>query len=108
VTMHQTTNSPVLDVTRPAGVSGPLLRLSYAACSGEDVGGGPLFAYSYTWIKSGLHVTPGCFPVTEWHVRLGWLNRPVASLDYTAPESDAAAPTPLPAPRPMSARTWRV
>jgi hypothetical protein len=36
----------------------------------------------------------------EWHVRLAWLNHPVAAIDYVAPQ-----PTPTPAPSPTPTAT---
>jgi len=100
LTLRQTAKGPVLDVTRPAGVGSPMQRLSYAQCAFLPSDGSLNFEYSYGWVDSGLHLTPGCSPLIEWHLRLGWLNHPVAALDYTVPQP---APTisPTPAPRPI-------
>lgn len=84
LTLRQTTSGPVVEVTRPAGVTGRVMLLSYADCG--VTGSGPGFKYSFGWVHSGLHLTPGCSPVGEWHLRVAWLNHPVAALDYAAPQ----------------------
>lgn len=92
ITLQQTAAGPVLDVTRPPGLSGKMLRLSYADCG--DTTSGPNFEYSWSWVHSGLHLTAGCSPLRAWHLRVAWLDHPVAALDYTPPQ---APPTTTPA-----------
>ncbi len=83
LTLHETSQGPVVDVTRPTGVTGRMLRLNYADCG--DGANGPQFDYSFGWVGSGQHLTPGCSPASAWHVRVAWLNHPVAALDYAPP-----------------------
>jgi hypothetical protein len=89
LTMRQTSGGPVVDVQRPAGVTGQMVWLNYADCGDSSIG--PEFRYTFGWIGSGLHLTPGCSPVRSWHFRVAWLNHSVAGIDYTAPQ-----PTPAP------------
>jgi len=85
------------DIMPPPGVTGRPLRLSYTDC------GFPTYDYTETWTASGTHITPGCGPVQEWHLRVAWVNHPVAALDYmpntptTAPTA-TASPTATPTP----------
>jgi len=42
-----------------------------------------LFGYLYFWAPSQSRVLqPGCSSPLEWHVVAGWLNQPVARVDY--------------------------
>jgi hypothetical protein len=98
--LHGDPTNPVLDVTRPPNVAGPMLRLSYADCGlGSNT---LLYSYSEGWFASKLHLTLGCSPVVGWFVRVAWLNHPVAALDYTPPQP---SPTPLPQPSPTTVPT---
>lgn len=93
--VRQDEGASSIEVTRPTGVTGKPLLLSYADC------GFPNFAFT-DWTLSNLHITPGCSPVDSWHLRVAWLNHSVAAVDY-----EAAQPTltPMPAPSPTAAPT---
>lgn len=91
--LRQTAYGPVLEVTRPPGIRGRPLALTYADC------GAPIdFRYSLTWVPAGTTITPDCAPVLAWHVRLAWLGEPVAALDYAPPP-----PSPTPTGTPSAA-----
>jgi len=90
--LRQSPEGPAVDVVRPPNVSGSPLLLTYTDC-GVPVN----LNYSYSWIPSGLHLTPGCSPVQAWHLRVAWLDHPVAAFDYTAPQPTSTT-TPLPTP----------
>lgn len=69
-------------VRRPAHARGLLyydtwfIRCPNGA-GGQITGGSPL------WMRTpGTTLSPDCTPVSEWHVIAGWLNYPVATLDY--------------------------
>ncbi len=100
LTLHGDPLDPVLDVTRPPNVQGPMLSLSYASC-GFGLNG-PTYSYPGGWFASKPHLTPGCSPLNGWYVRAAWLNHPVAALDYLPPQP---SPTPLPTPSPTAAPT---
>lgn len=100
LTLHGNPSDPILDVTRPPKVQGPMWSVRYADCGSEP----PVIAYAYTgdWVRSDLHLTPGCSPVHGWYVRVAWLNHPVAALDYIPPRP---SPMRLPSPSPTVALT---
>lgn len=100
LSLHGDPTDPVLDVTRPPNVAGPMLRLSYAGCGEEP--SGPVYSYTDIWITSKLRLTPGCSPLLGWYVRVAWLNHPVAALDYIPPHLSATPfPTPIPTATPV-------
>jgi hypothetical protein len=89
-------------VVRPANVRGAMLALSYADC------GFPKMSYTFGWVPSGPQLDPGCSPVQQWHVRVAWLNHPVAGFDYVAPTptfTSTPVPTATPAPSPTASPT---
>jgi hypothetical protein len=98
--LHGAPTDPALDVTRPSNVQGPMWSVRYANCGVQL----PVFVYTYTqvWVRSNLHLTPGCSPLLEWHLRVAWLNHPVAALDYVPPQP---SPTVLPTPSPTALPT---
>lgn len=100
LTLRGSPTSPVLDVTRPSHVAGPMLQISYADCGFQTTG--PSYSYPGGWFPAGLQLRPGCTPLGAWHVRLAWLNHPVAALDYVPPQP---GPTPRPTPSPTAVPT---
>jgi hypothetical protein len=93
--LHGDPSHPVLDVTRPPNIQGPMWSVRYADCGFQSTG--PTYTYTEGWVASNLHMTPGCSPLAGWYVRVAWLNHPVAALDYIPPR---ASPTPRPTPSP--------
>ncbi len=98
LTVSQTSAGPVVDVVRPARMTGSPLVLDYADCG--DTAQGPKYDYTSGWTVAGLHIIPGCAPVMSWHLRVAWLNHPVAALDFVAPRP---ASTPVPTSTPTAA-----
>jgi hypothetical protein len=92
---------PEVEVQRPPHVAGQMLYLGYADC-GDPTN----IDYTFGWVPSGPLLQPTCAPVHAWHVRVAWLNHPVAALDYASPQP-AATPNPLPtrAPTPLTTPT---
>ena len=66
-------------------VNGPLLYVDEAECkqqasrrTSEVVSG------HHDWTVGSNLLTPGCSPARIWHVVAGWLNHPVAVIDYVS------------------------
>lgn len=79
LSLQQTATGPMLNVTGRHPRGDPLV-LAYADCGSLSN-----FYYSRNWVPSTLHMTPGCSPLHAWHLRVAWLNHPVAGIDYVAP-----------------------
>jgi len=88
--LQETPAGPVVEVIPPAGVTGRPLWLNYADCG--DGSSGPTFVYSFGWVGTSLRLTPECSPIHAWHLRLAWLNHPVAALDDTVPFTVVSPP----------------
>lgn len=108
LTLHTRPSGPVVDVTRPPGVTGSPLKISLASCPTPSQ---PLqAAFDPIWSATDLRVIPGCAPVQGWDLQVAWLNHPVAALDYSAPQptptaGPALTPTPVPTRTPVPSPT---
>lgn len=70
------------DIRAPSPVSGPLYYIQSAFCR---ITGSIQVDSEQNWIATyGTRVEPTCSGVTSWHVVAGWLNHPVATIDYRA------------------------
>lgn len=78
-------------IPRPPGAQGPLLWYGWSACLEH---GTPFSSPNYGWVRSSSDVaTPlqarerACSQITEWHAIAGYLNYPVAIINYRVPVS---------------------
>jgi len=81
VTLHQ---SPTVSATiHPIGpVSGHLYFIAWTGCDSTPLASGSSFL-SFAWRPSaGATLFPQCSDPTEWHALAGWLDQPMAHIDY--------------------------
>jgi hypothetical protein len=84
VTIKQSNVGPFAQVDRPHGASGPLYFVGSARCGSASNFKG----YSTTplWSRAAIaevnRVYSGCYGAQEWHALAGYLNFPVATIDY--------------------------
>jgi hypothetical protein len=84
VSQHTEPNHTFADIHPPAHVSGPLYYIQSTSCRPA---GSLLIDSQPIWTAAfGDRVQPACNGVTTWHVVAGWLNHPVATIDYREPK----------------------
>jgi len=80
VRLHRSGGWVFADIQPVGPIQGPLRYIESVRCPVND---GYQVVTEYTWrVADGERVTPGCGPVSEWHVIAGWLDQPVATIDY--------------------------
>jgi hypothetical protein len=88
VTIKQSKIGPFAQVDRPPGASGPLYFVGSARCGSasnfQGYSSTPL--WSRAAIAEGNRVYSGCYGEQQWRALAGYLNFPVATIDYTAPK----------------------
>jgi hypothetical protein len=66
---------PTAAITRPPGATGQMYYRSWGDC------GFASSSYDWTALTSGV-LSAGCTGRPRWHLDVGWLNSPIASLNY--------------------------
>jgi hypothetical protein len=83
VMLHTDRGSVFADIQPVGPVQSPLRYIESVNCPFIGPVAGYRVVTEYTWrIEVGNRVTAGCDPVSEWHVIAGWLDQPVATIDY--------------------------
>jgi hypothetical protein len=82
VTIDQS-GEPVALVQRPPGATGPLYYSGSALCG--TAADPQTTSMDLLWSPVSPTLHSGCLQTREWHGLVGYLNQPVATIDYTAP-----------------------
>lgn len=83
VVLHVDGEQAFADVAPAGPTKGPLRFIQSVHC---PTNGGFEVVTHYDWQPAdGTRITAGCSPLSEWHAIAGWLNQPVATIDYVPP-----------------------
>ncbi len=76
--------SPHIDIARQAGDHGPLHYFQVTECrtANSDTVKGSLHWLTSRSRTNSSRLYPDCNPATSWHVTAGYVNQPVATVDY--------------------------
>jgi hypothetical protein len=83
VELHRDRGSVFADIQPVGAMRGPLRYIESVRCPFIGPAIGYQVVTEYSWqVADGEQVTASCDPVSEWYVIAGWLNQPVAHIDY--------------------------
>jgi hypothetical protein len=82
VAIRSTPNGPYAQISPVLAAHGAVRFISSAEC-GSSGSGGVVDVLRWTMVHS-FRVEAGCPGTEEWHAVVGWVNEPVAEIDYNA------------------------